>query len=185
MEIVAKYKTIANKALIFEMRQAGAPMREIAEKIGISKERVRQILARNLGSTRHEWLSTLQLCAVSGLPRNRVLELYENGVITPAANWGAGKRHYLLWHVETAKQISEHYQTHHLCKVCHQPLPKNRIIFCSDSCRQEKHKYKYMTAEEKQRVLDNIRRYRERKRLHVAMLIPVEVPERELISAMH
>ncbi|MDD5189864.1 MAG: hypothetical protein PHE50_02345, partial [Dehalococcoidales bacterium] len=66
----------------------------------------------------------------------------------------------------------------------HQPLPKNRIIFCSDDCRQERHKYKYMTYEEKQRVLDNIRRYRERKRLQVTRIIPVPAREPELVSAM-
>ena len=70
-----KNKTRANRALIYEMRQAGAPMREIAEKVGISKERVSQILTRNIGTTKHEWFSTLQLCEEAGLPRNRVLEL--------------------------------------------------------------------------------------------------------------
>jgi hypothetical protein len=38
------------------------PMREIAEKIGRTKERVRQILMEGCGSTDHEYLSTLQLC---------------------------------------------------------------------------------------------------------------------------
>jgi|GEM_PF-673315 len=184
METVARNKVVANKALIFEMRQAGAPMREIAEKVGISKERVRQILARNLGSTSHGWLSTLQLCAASGLPRNRVLELYMDGIITPAANWGAGKRHYLLWHTDTAQQITSYFETHHLCKVCHRPLPKNRIIFCSDTCRQERHKYKYLTQEEKQRVLDNIRRYRERRRLHLVGESVVYHREPEIVTAM-
>lgn len=177
MRIDVKVKMVTNKALIYEMRQAGAPMREIAEKVGISKERVRQILERNLGSSRHAWLSTLQLCTISGLPRNRVLELYEQGVIKPETTWGAGKRHYLLWASEAASTITQHYQTHHLCMVCKKPLPKNRILFCSDSCRQERYKYKYMTLEEKQRVLDNIRRYRERKRRRATTLLPVVMPE--------
>lgn len=182
METKGKNRTTANKALILEMRQAGAPMRVIAEKVGISKERVRQILARNLGSTKHDWLSTLQLCAASGLPRNRVLELYEAGVITPASNWGAGKRHYLLWPNKAILLIIDYYNHHHLCKICHQPLPKNRIIFCSDICRQERHKYKNMTRAEKQKVLDNIRRYRERKRNQIKTLI--KIPMRELVSVL-
>jgi hypothetical protein len=158
-----KERTFADKKVIFEMRRSGTPMREIAEKVGISKERVRQILSRNLGTTRHEWLSTLQLCGMTGLPRNRIMELHEQRVVVPSSNWCAGKRHYFLWNTETVKIIIDYYDTHHLCRVCNKPLPKNRIAFCSDACRQECHKYKYMTAEEKQRVLANIRRYREKK----------------------
>ena len=171
-----KFREIADKSLIFEMRRNGAPMREIAEKAGISKERVRQILARNMGSTKHQWLSTLQLCEMTGLPRNRVLELEEQGIIAPASTWNAGKRHYLLWAPENVRSITDFYHTHHLCRVCNRPLPKNRILFCSDECRQERHKYKYMTPEEKQRVLANIRRYRERKRQESRALIGAALP---------
>jgi len=175
-----KHNTIANRALIYEMRQTGAPMREIAEKVGISKERVSQILARNIGTTKHEWFSTLQLCEEAGLPRNRVLELQKQGVITPAFAWGIGKRLYLLWSQETVKAITDYYGTHHFCRVCNKPLPRKRIFFCSDVCRQERHKYKYMTLEEKKRVLTNIRRYRERKRQAsqalISSVMPVTIP---------
>ncbi|MDO9333742.1 MAG: hypothetical protein Q7T57_04385 [Dehalococcoidales bacterium] len=177
-----KHNTIANRALIYEMRQAGAPMREIAEKVGISKERVSQILARNIGTTKHEWFSTLQLCEESGLPRNRVLEIQKQGVITPAFTRGIGKRHYLLWSQETVKAITDYYSTHHFCRVCNKPLPKKRILFCSDVCRQERHKYKYMTLEEKKRVLTNIRRYRERKRQTFRELSSSELPTTRLVS---
>jgi hypothetical protein len=159
-----KVKNGVSRSVIYEMRRSGAPMREIAEKIGRSKERVRQILVRGLGTTNHEFLSTLQLCNQSGLPRNRIVELHQDGIITPATKWDAGNRDYLLWPPETVEKISVYYQTHRLCKVCNKPLPKNRILFCSDNCRHERHKYKYMTPEEKKRVLDNIRRYRERRK---------------------
>lgn len=171
MVIEARHSSAANRALIFEMRQAGSPMRQIAERVGISKERVRQILTRNSGTTKHEWYSTLQLCEESGLPRNRVLELQQLGIIKPAFTWDIGKRHYLLWSPEAVKNITDYYSTHHFCRVCNKPLPKKRILFCSDTCRQERHKYKYMTLEEKKRVLNNIRRYRERKKLATQALI--------------
>ncbi|HXX59572.1 MAG TPA: sigma factor-like helix-turn-helix DNA-binding protein [Dehalococcoidales bacterium] len=177
-----KERIVADKAVIFEMRNTGSPMREIAEKVGISKERVRQILSRNLGTTKHKWLSTLQLCEMTGLPRNRVVELQEQGIIEPSSKWGAGKRHYFLWSVETVKTITEHFNKYHLCQVCNKPLPKNRITFCSDACRQERHKYKYMTPEEKQRVLANIRRYREKKRRQAAEEIsPKEMAQTLLV----
>jgi len=100
-----KSKAVADKKLIFEMRRAGAPVREIAEKVGISKERVRQILARNNGSTKHEWLSTSQLCSMTGLPRNRVLKLHDKGIIVPASTWDTGERHHLLWAADSVKTI--------------------------------------------------------------------------------
>jgi predicted Fe-S protein YdhL (DUF1289 family) len=156
--------TTISKSAIFEMRQAGMPMREIAEKIGRSKERVRQILVKGCGTTNHQFLSTLQLCNQSGLPRNRIVELFMDGIIAPVAKWDAGNRDYLLWPSDAVEKISAYYENHRLCKVCKKQLPKNRVLFCSDECRHERHKYKYMTPEEKKRVLDNIRRYREKRK---------------------
>ena len=100
MAIEMNLRHTVNKDAVFEMRQAGMPMREIAEKIGRSKERVRQILVRGKGTTNHELLSTLQLCNQTGLPRNRVVELYLDGIIIPAAKWDAGNRDYLLWSLD-------------------------------------------------------------------------------------
>jgi predicted nucleic acid-binding Zn ribbon protein len=165
MVAAVKSKKTISKNLVLEMRQSGMPMREIAEKIGRSKERVRQILMEDCGSTNHAYLSTLQLCKQSGLPRNRIIELYLDGIIVPAVKWDAGNRDYMLWHQDAVVKIIAHYQNHRLCKVCNRSLPKNRIYFCSDNCRQERHKYKYMTHEEKKRVLDNIRRYREKRKI--------------------
>jgi predicted nucleic acid-binding Zn ribbon protein len=165
MVTAVKTRNVVSKDLVLEMRQAGMPMREIAEKIGRTKERVRQILMEGCGSTDNEYLSTLQLCKQAGLPRNRIIDLYMDGIIVPAVKWDAGHRDYLLWPRDAAVKIGEHYKNHRLCKVCNHPLPKNRIFFCSDNCRQERHKYKYMTPEKKKRVLDNIRRYREKRKI--------------------
>jgi hypothetical protein len=165
MVTIVKSRNTINSSLIFKLRRSGMPMREIAEKIGRSKERVRQILMKDCGTTDHELLSTLQLCNQSGLPRNRVMDLYLDGIINPAAKWDAGNRDYLLWPPEAVAKIKVYYQNHRLCQVCNKPLPKNRIYFCSDNCRHERRKYKFMTPEEKKRVLENIRRYRERRKI--------------------
>ena len=167
MTVDVKLMDTANKSVIFEMRRSGMPMRKIGEKIGRSRERVRQILVQSLGTTNHEYLSTLQLCNQSGLPRNRIVELYLDGVITPIAKWDAGNRDYLLWPPHAVRKISVYYKNYRLCKFCNTPVPKNRTIFCSDDCRYESQKYKYMTPEERKRVLENIRRYRERQKYGV------------------
>ena len=162
-----KLKKKIDNSVVFEMRRSGMPMRKIAERIGRSRERVRQILVKGLGTTNHEYLSTCQLCNQSGLPRNRIVELYLDGIITPFAKWDTGNRDYLLWPPDALHKISVYYKNYRVCKFCNKPLPKNRIFFCSDDCRYESQKYKYMTPEERKRVLENIRRYRERRKFGV------------------
>ena len=120
-----KLKKKVNKSIVLEMRRSGMPMRKIAERIGRSRERVRQILVQSLGTTNHEYLSTLQLCNQSGLPRNRIVELYLDGVITPIAKWDAGNRDYLLWPPNAVHKISFYYKNYRLCKFCNKPLPKD------------------------------------------------------------
>jgi hypothetical protein len=112
------------------------------------------------------------------------LGLQKIGIITPAFERSIGKRHYFLWHQEAIKTITNYHSTHHFCQVCNKPLPKKRILFCSDVCRRERHKYKYMTTEEKKGIMENIRRYRERKRRALASsALPALVPELNLVSA--
>jgi len=164
MTVDVKLMDTASTSVVLEMRRSGMPMRKIGEKIGRSRERVRQILVKSLGTTNHEYLSTLQLCNQSGLSRNRIVELYLDGIITPIARWDVGSRDYLLWPPEAVQKIGVYYKNRRLCKFCNKPLAKNRIFFCSDNCRFERQKYKYMTPEERKRVLENIRRYRERRK---------------------
>jgi len=182
MVIGVRDRAVTDKALIFEMRRAGAPMREIGQKAGISKQRVSQILSRTMGSTKHQWLSTTQLCEMTDLTREKVLRLQERGVISPVSEWNVGARRYVLWPPECLKTVAAYYSTHHLCQVCGKPLAKYRKRFCSDTCRQERHKYKNMTREQKQKVLANIRRYRERKLQESQELIYSELMRSNIIN---
>jgi len=104
MTVDVKLMDTTNKSVIFEMRRSGMPMRKIGEKIGRSRERVRQILIKSLGTTNHEYLSTSQLCSQSGMSRNRIVDLYLDGIITPIARWDVGSRDYLLCPPEAVKK---------------------------------------------------------------------------------
>jgi len=139
---------------VYNMRQSGATLQQIADKIGKTKERVRQILVQNYGSTRHQLISTEQLCRLSGLPRNQIVQLHQDGVIIPAVEWNAGSRCYLLWSAATVEQVISYYKVHRLCKMCHCPVPKGRRTFCSEQCCKEGHKYRYRSPEarEKHRI---------------------------------
>jgi len=91
--------------IIYDMRQSGATLSQIADRIGRTKERVRQILLRNYGSTKHKLISTEQLCKLVGLNRGRVMELYRDGAVIPVREWDTSIGHYILWSPDTWVQI--------------------------------------------------------------------------------
>ena len=146
------------------MRESGASLDQIATAIGRTKERVRQILVKANGSTKHRLISTQQLYQQIGLPRNRIIKLYKEGVIQPRAEWTTGNHHYLLWPSNIAEIIINHYNKKRLCKICGKPLHKGRWVYCSDNCYREGQKYKYKSDEAKKKHLRNIRDYLERRR---------------------
>ena len=156
--------TRIDSGLIIAMRESGASLEQIAETIGRTKERVRQILVKNTGTTRHSLLSTQQLYRQLGLPRTRVIELYKDGVISPQAEWKTGNHHYLLWSPSVAEIVTNYYNRHRLCKMCSKPLGKGRWVFCSDECYREGQKYKYKSGEAKRRHLANIKGYLAKRR---------------------
>jgi predicted nucleic acid-binding Zn ribbon protein len=125
---------------------------------------VRQILVKNMGSTRHHLLSTQQLYCKLGLPRKRVVKLYKDGIISPKTEWKTGNHHYLLWSADVAEKVANYYYGHRLCKICLRPVGKGRWVFCSDDCYREGQKYKYKSKEAKRRHLKNIKGYLERRR---------------------
>lgn len=161
---VTSPRTNINIDIIYNMRQSGATLQRIGDEVGITKERVRQILVKNRGSTKHELISSEQLSRVLGLPRNQGIELYEDSVITPVAEWNRGNRHYLLFSPTTAEQIISYYKSHRLCKICRRPIPRGRRVYCSEQCYKEGHKYRYKSIEAKQRHIRSIKRYTERRK---------------------
>lgn len=146
------------------MRYAGATLEQIAAKIGRTKERVRQILLNNCGSTGHKLLSTRRLCKLSGLSRKQINSLAERGIITPVREWDSGHGLYAVWSyhaLELIESNTEEPAPQKLCRICQKPVPANRSCYCSASCYKESHKYKYRSAEARQKHLLSMRRYKE------------------------
>ena len=160
MQTVVEQRTEINASAIHAMRHLGATLQQIADKIGKTKERVRQILVKNYGSTKHELISTKQLCKLTGLPRNRIIELYLANVITPVREWDTSIGRYLLWSTSTWGQVISYYKNNRLCKMCHSSIPRSRRYYCSEQCYEESRKYKYRSIEAKQRHLRSVKIYR-------------------------
>jgi hypothetical protein len=153
-----------NPVIVIAMRESGASLDQIAAAVGRTKERIRQILIKTTGSTRHRLLSTNQLYQLINLPRSRIIGLYKDGVIKPKAEWTTGNHHYLLWPSNVAETITNYYNKKNICKICGQPLPKGRWVYCTASCYNEGQKYKNKSYEAKQKHLKNIKEYLERRR---------------------
>jgi predicted nucleic acid-binding Zn ribbon protein len=153
-----KTATVSSKndidaSVIYSLRQAGATLQQIADGVGRTRERVRQILNRNYRTTKRRLLSSEQLCRISGQPRNRIVRLYHYNIISPVREWTTGKKHHLLWPPDTVGEVVKYCQGHHTCKICHKPIPKGRWLYCSERCYHEGQKLQYRDKKAKQRRL--------------------------------
>lgn len=149
---------------IYTLRCSGATLQQIADRIGRSKERVRQIFQKEYGSSKHGLMSTEQLCKITNLSRRTILELYRKGIITHTREWYTGNNRYLLWHPNTIKKIDTYYKADRLCRICHSIVPRNRRHYCSEQCYKEGHKYRYRSPEGRHRHIENVKRYRAKRK---------------------
>lgn len=170
---VTSPRTNINIDTIYNMRQSGATLQRIGDEVGITKERVRQILVENHGSTKHQLISSEQLSRVLGLPRNRVIELYQDSVITPVAEWNRGNHHYLLFSPTTAEQVISYYKSHRLCRICRRPIPRGRWVYCSEQCYKEGHKYRYRSPESREKHCISVRKWGKSHKKHVQVTVGV------------
>ncbi len=150
--------------LVYILRSTGATLQEIGDRLGRSKERIRQILVKNYGSTECRLFSTEQLADQTNLSRYQIMKLYRDGVIAPERGWETGCGRYLLWSAITISKIKVYEREKRLCKICGGPIPRGRSVCCSQECLEESRKYKYKSDEAKQAYLRSISDYRRRKR---------------------
>jgi predicted nucleic acid-binding Zn ribbon protein len=160
MQQLTENRSDIDIAMVFDMRNSGATLQQIASTVGRTKERIRQILVSKFGSAKHTLISTEQLYRLSGISRYRVIDMYDNGIITPAKEWETSIGRHLLWNPETVEDIKRHLSTRKLCKICNKPVPPTRRIYCSEECYREGHKYKYRNPEGRRKHLECIRKYR-------------------------
>jgi predicted transcriptional regulator len=162
--LTGRSKNGVDASIIYSLRQAGATLQQIADSIGLTRERIRQILNRDYRTTKRRQLSSEQLCRISGLPRNQILRLYHYNIISPVREWTTGKKNHLLWPPDTVREVIKYYYRNHTCKICHQSIPKGRWLYCSERCYHEGQKLRSRDKKAKQRNLDSIRKCIEQQR---------------------
>ena len=143
--------------IMHEMRQSGATLDQVGSRFGITRERVRRLLAREYGSTRVRGLLTAaELARLAGCTWKYIDKLRRRGVIQPAMVVGHGRT---LWSPETAAVIIE-YIDRHRCPVCHRPVPSNRQVYCSRACYLEAHRYKNQPEEVRRRHNERVKQWK-------------------------
>ncbi len=157
-------ETQVDATLVYNLRRTGATLQEIGDRLGRSKERIRQILVKNYGTTDCRLLSTEQIAEKTGLSRYQIMKLYQAGVITPERGWKTGCGRYLLWSAPTIGKLKVYEREKRLCRICGGPIPRGRSVCCSQECLEESRKYKYKSEDAKRAYLRSISDYRRRRR---------------------
>ncbi len=117
---------------IYDMRQAGDTLQEIGDGLGITRERVRQILVEHYGDTRFkQFLATGELAQLAGVSRKHVDYLANRGIIQPVGA-SSTKR---LWDMEALRVVLSHRERQ-TCRICGRPLPNDQVSYCSPACRK-------------------------------------------------
>ncbi len=155
--------------LVYNLRRTGATLQEIGDRLGRSKERIRQILVKNYGSTECKLLSTEQLADQTGFSRYQIMKMFRAGVIAPERGWETGCGRYLLWPPVSVAKVQIFEREKRLCKICGGAIPKGRSVCCSQECLDESRKYKHKRPEVRQRHLERVRQYKLRKKAKVEL----------------
>lgn len=125
--------------IMYQMRQSGTTLSQVASRFGITREGVRQLLTDHYGSTRvRNLLTVTELAQRAGCNYRYIAKLKRRGIIQPDMVIGHGRT---LWKPHTIAAITR-YIDRHTCPICQSPVPANRMTYCSQKCYLEAHRSK-------------------------------------------
>lgn len=115
---------------IADKRKAGATLEEIGKEVGVTRERVRQILMEHYGTTKMTpFLTSEQLSQLVNLTRDTITEYRRRGIIKPVNS--SPRRP--LYGMDALKAISDHRR----CRICGEPILTKCCAYCSPECLKE------------------------------------------------
>jgi hypothetical protein len=134
----------ATVELLIHERNSGKSLRRLGQMLGISHERVRQILAKHSPS-RVTFLAENTVAAKLGYPVTWLIKLRKEGIINPTKPGG-----HWLYSGEQIRQIPSLIAEMKRCELCGKPRPLGYQRFCKE-CSQyrKKHHYRSLSPEEK------------------------------------
>lgn len=117
---------------IADKRKGGATLEEIGKEVGVTRERIRQILMEHYGTTKMTpLLTTRQLSQLAGLSVTTINIYHREGIIKPTNTSVKSP----LYSVDALKAILDH--RHRQCRICGKPVPIRCYAYCSPECHKE------------------------------------------------
>lgn len=133
--------------LIPNMRREGNTLQQIGDRIGVTRERVRQILSAVYPQVNNEYLREAQVEELIGCGRGCLTTLRKKGILNPIHT----NKFYLY---DKDEIIKARQSVCMVCVVCGKQLGSHRHKYCL-SCGKERERYSYpfLNDEQKQRHL--------------------------------
>ena len=129
--------------LLIHERSKGKSLRQLGQMVGISHERVRQLLGK-YEQSQVTLITEYKVATNLGYPVAWLTQLRKNGIIKPI------KRGFWLYSEEQARQIPPLISETRKCEQCGKPRPHMSHRFCME-CVQYRKKQRDMAWQNKQR----------------------------------
>ena len=143
MTIIETY----NGALV-EMRRSGSTLAEIGNAVGVTRERIRQILNEYYPGTQMSCLNESQLAKVIGCSSQCLVKLRRAGILKPRHT--SGLYVYDKDEVERAMLVTQKF-----CIHCGEPVPKYNKTSCERcSAERRQNPWKFRSEEGKKRCTE-------------------------------
>ncbi len=137
-------------------REQGYSLQQIGERVGVTRERVRQILNRFYAGTFPRFPNQESVCRLIGCSSTRLLRLRKEGIFTPERIGGR-----LRYSPEDIEIIV--LALHKNCPVCGKPVPVNRKYCCPECQRARwKNRYRHLSEEAKEKHKARVRDWQQR-----------------------
>jgi len=139
--------------ILAKMRQSGSTLVEIGNAVGVSRERIRQILNENYDEIKRTCLTEKEVVLLLGCSVSKLGRLRRQGILKP--------RHTSSLYLYDAEEVKK-ARLAMRCAFCGEPLPKYARKYC-DRCSKESRRspWKFRSEEAKQRCTNASRRWQE------------------------
>jgi len=108
--------------VIVELREHGKTLQEIGDLVGLTRERVRQILEERNGNVK--LITCPMLAEELGVGVQTLYNFLERV--------GIERRYY--WQSHDITLVKYLFAKNHACRMCGQPVGPHRWVYCSDEC---------------------------------------------------
>src|SRR2546429_4383411 len=139
------------------LRRNGHPLSAIGARYGLTRERVRQILAKQAVDGFADLVTLTEAADRLGCNVTRLRRMIKEGLLSPMRL--DGSRRFLVSTVQL-EQLAADAALHWCCAVCGRPLPARRRKYCSAECYERQWSYRNWSPQRKDKHRRLVERWR-------------------------